>query len=284
MSVNVGCPNGIFTALSCFLAVYAKASFTIVVNDVVVARHGDHRSGFASPYIQHHRSIYWRSCRGSHAWNGQGGIILLSAIDPIGILVVHCYLIDLGGRLVVLCGPCFSAIVRYVGATIITLDQQIGIIRVQPYIVVISVGDTHACPSLAPIHGFDQWVGIGIHNIGIGGVQLNIGIVKWSVDQSLIIRNMDEGFSLVHRFVQSSVVSRGFNNGVKDAGIHWGHGQINFTDQTFWESVFQFHPIFPSVHGFIDTAFAVFTPRIYGPWGPSRFPCGCVHYIGISWQ
>ena len=57
------------------------------------------------------------------AGHDHGGVVLLRAVDAIGILIVHRDLIDFRGRLIVLRAPGAAAIERDVGAAVVRLGS-----------------------------------------------------------------------------------------------------------------------------------------------------------------
>src|SRR6056297_1446728 len=123
MAVNVGSTNGIFPIHPGDLIEYAKTALTIVIDDIVIARFWYHRSCFTTARIHHYLSALRRRTTGRCTWNSYRSIVLLRSVNPVWILVIYRYLVNLCRRLIKLRRPCLSTIVGYIGTAIVALDQ-----------------------------------------------------------------------------------------------------------------------------------------------------------------
>ena len=99
---------------------YTKAPFAVCINDVVVSwlRH-------SRPGLSHRcpRPSVGCCTKRRNTRHGNGSTVIFHArIQPIGILIVNFYLIQLGSWLIELGGPGFSAIVCYVCPAIVGLN------------------------------------------------------------------------------------------------------------------------------------------------------------------
>ena len=123
MPIDIGGTNGILPVHPRDFVVYTKATLAIVVNDVGITRFWYCRSGFATPNIHHDLRSLWRCTTGSAAGYGNGRIILLCPVNPIGILVIYGHLVNFCCGLIELGGPGLSSIVGNIRSPIVGLDQ-----------------------------------------------------------------------------------------------------------------------------------------------------------------
>src|SRR5205823_9433922 len=87
--------------------------------------------------------------RSSDLGDGDGGVVLLCAVDAIRPVVVHGDVIELRRRLIVLLSPTLAAIDGDGRAAVIAVDQAPGIARVYPQRVMRSEEHTSELQSLA---------------------------------------------------------------------------------------------------------------------------------------
>ena len=101
---------------------YTKAPFAVCINDVVVSGLGHSRPGLTATGV-HDPPVGMLHPKRRNTRHGNGSTVILHArIQPIGILIVNFYLIQLGSWLIELGGPGFSAIVCYVCPAIVGLN------------------------------------------------------------------------------------------------------------------------------------------------------------------
>src|SRR5204863_2377912 len=89
--------------------------------------------------------------------------VLLRAVNVVRERVVHCNVIKLCGRLVILCGPCFAPIGRNAYAAVIRIAHSIRILRINPETMMVSVPCRQEIESLAAIDLTEE---TGVHDIG----------------------------------------------------------------------------------------------------------------------
>ena len=87
----------------------------------------------------------------SSARNANVRVVLLRAVNVVRERVVHCNVIKLCGRLVILCGPCFAPIGRNAYAAVIRIAHSIRILRINPETMMVSVPCRQEIESLAAI-------------------------------------------------------------------------------------------------------------------------------------
>ena len=149
--VDIGCPDEVLPFLARALVIYPKAAFAVGIHDVVIARLRYGGPCFAASYGHPEafgacRRIVWRE-----DGHGNRRIILLSGIQPVGKLVIHGNLVQLGRGLVLLGGPVAACVAGDVRSAVVALDPFCGIAGVDPDFMGIPVRYRHAGPGLAPI-------------------------------------------------------------------------------------------------------------------------------------
>src|ERR1700733_7427638 len=89
------------------------------------------------------------SASGTGARDANCGIVLLRAVDVVGEAVVRSDVVELRSRLIVLRGPRFGAVGRDSCAAVISVDQAVGICRVDPQTMIVAVGRVNRgeCPA-----------------------------------------------------------------------------------------------------------------------------------------
>ena len=112
----------------------AELALATAVDDLGFHRVGNDRSGFAAGAGPKVLPISQRK-----AGHDDGSVVLLRAVDAVGILVVHRHLVDFGGRLIGLRAPGAAAVDRHVRAAIVGLDHVLRIPGIDPNIVIVAV-------------------------------------------------------------------------------------------------------------------------------------------------
>ena len=118
--------------------------------------------------------------------NADGTVVLLARIQAVRELLVHCDAVKLGSRLVVLIGPGFAPIEADCSSTIVAIDHDVGVIRVEPDAVAIAVGYPDFVESFAAINGFQQIDIVDVHCIFIFRVGGDVAIIPASLLQIVI--------------------------------------------------------------------------------------------------
>src|SRR5262249_35818304 len=80
-----------------------------------------------------------------------GRVVPLGAVDPVGELAVGGHAVELGRRLVVLRGPGPASVEGDRRAAVVAQDHAAGIVRIDPHVVVVSVGHAHAGEGLPAV-------------------------------------------------------------------------------------------------------------------------------------
>src|SRR5262249_14537583 len=104
--------------------------------------------------------------------DGDGGVVLLRAVDPVREAVVGRDSVELCGRLVHDRGPGPPAVEGDVGAAVVGIDHPVGVVRVDPEVVVVAVRDPDGRVGPAAVVGA---VAAGVEDIDRFGV-LRVGV------------------------------------------------------------------------------------------------------------
>ena len=242
VSVHVGSTNVItFFGTDAFVE-DEEPAFAVRVNNVVVAGLRHPRSGFASTRIDEPGSRILRAKRRLTRHGNRGRVVLLSGIQPVRILVIHFYLVNLDRRLIELRRPGLAAVVGDVCATVVTLDEEVRIFRVNPHVMVVVMRRNHAGPRFAAILGFDESSRERVNDIGILRVGLDVAVVERPVANIGIVGDLLEGSSLVNGPVQAAIRVRRFDECIDNAGVSRRYGEIDVADQALWQSLSNFFP------------------------------------------
>ncbi len=197
--VDVGRPHVVAFFDSRPLVKDPESTLAVGIDDVGIARLGNRRSRLAAPGVDDPPGARVLDGAGREARHGDGRIIiLLTGIEPVGILVIDFHLVELGRGLVELGRPGLAPVVAHVGSPVVGLDQLLRVCRIDPDVVVVPVGNAHLFPGLSPIDRLEDGVRVGVHNVGVGRVQLDVGVVEGSVDQPLVVRDLFERPALVN--------------------------------------------------------------------------------------
>ena len=79
------------------------------------------------------------------------GVVLLTAVQPVGVLIISADAVKLCGRLVVYSTPGFAAIKGYRRTPVVGINEVVSIERVEPEIVMITMRGADQFPVLACI-------------------------------------------------------------------------------------------------------------------------------------
>ena len=122
------------------------------VDDVRIIRFGRYESTFARPG----KCILSKGYRTVFAGTGDtdAGVILLGRINPVGKLSVKIHTVELGRTLVVNAGPALPSIETDTGPSVIALDHSSRIFRIDPKIMIVSMGSSDFLETGPPIARF----------------------------------------------------------------------------------------------------------------------------------
>ena len=116
------------------------------------------------------------------ARNDDRGVVLLSAVESIGKLVVQPDAIDFRGWLIQLRGPGATAVERNIGAAVVGLNHDVSILRTDPDVVIVAVRGAKNRKCLAAVGGFKESLCACVNDIGICRISAERDVIKWTLD------------------------------------------------------------------------------------------------------
>ena len=284
LAVAVGGAHVVAALRARALVEHAEAPLAVDEHGVGSAGFGHGGSGFTAAGFEQ-QGVGALHAVGQARGDRDGAVIvLLSAVQPVGILVVDFDLIQLGRGLVKLRGPGRPAVVGHVGAAVVGLDKKPGIVGVDPHIVAVGVGRLQLFPGLSAIGGAQV---IGRHHVDgvrIMGVRLYIGVVERPRAQALVARDLAETLTLIVRAVQTALLARRFDQGVDDARIGARYGQIDLANQRIGQALADPPPVAPAIAGLVQAAFLGAAAADDGPGLALGLPGRGQHHVGVGRQ
>ena len=195
------------------------------IDDVGILRVGDDGTGFASG-----ADAELLTGAGGIAGDDDGGVILLRAVEAIGVLIIDGDLIDFGGGLIVFRTPGSAAIDRDNGTAIVCLQHVIRIFGIDPDVVIVGVRAEGAGESLAGVSRFEPAFVAYPDGVGIVGIDTERVVVERARDE--IAGAVDElpGCAGVFRAIQAGA-GFGFDQRVDAIGFGCGEGDVRTAEE-----------------------------------------------------
>ena len=187
---------------------------------IIALRHNP--SGFASAdIIKIGGASAATPAKSRGAGDRHGGIILLRSVQHVGITRVRIHVIELGGRLIIFAGPRSACVVRDRRAAVITINDPIGIRRIDPESVIIAVRAAHCSPRAAAVNRTQNAGVQHIHNVSVFRVGENVMEIPRTLRQAVIRIHQLPGIAAVFRAIHTA--ARCFNNRVHTIAIRTGN-------------------------------------------------------------
>src|SRR6185312_8797667 len=148
-------------------------------------------------------------------------VVLLRHVDVERELVVHVYVVELRGRLVVLRTPGRTAIARHGGTAVIRFDEQLGVVRVDPERVVVTVRRFEFVERLAAVVRNVHIDVRHVDRVRILGVDVNAHVIERALGELVVAVDERPGPAGVVRLEQTAGVALvvGLDQRVDDVGI-----------------------------------------------------------------
>ena len=124
-------------------------------------------------------------------------VVLLGAVDAVGELVVDGDPVELGRRLVVLGGPGLAAVHADVGAAVVPLHHDVGLLRVDPEVVVVGVRSAHPFPGGPGVDGTEEADVRAPDRVRIGRVGVDVAVVPAAREQFRLVAHLLPGVAVV---------------------------------------------------------------------------------------
>ena len=254
-----------------------RTSDSTDVDDVRIIGFDRNEPAFAGPgkciLSEWYRAVF------AGAGDTDAGVILLGRINPVGKLSVKIHAVELSRALVVNAGPAFPSIETDTGPSVIALDHSIRIFRIDPKIMIVSMGSGDFSETGSPIAGFPHLEVSEVHRIRMFWIRKDMAVIPGSVDQIPVFARSDPAFPIIVRTVKPGVFR--FNDCPYPPALGWRKADSDFPESPFWKPsvVGDFFPTVSTIHASVDAASrttALETPEI-----PMGFPKGCDQDSGI---
>ncbi len=159
------------------------------------------------------------------------GVVLLGAVDAVGILVVDVDTIELRRLLVVDRRPRSACVERYVGAAVVALDHAARIVGVDPQIVVVAMTGGDLAEAGAAVGRLPHLQIGDVDGVGMAGVGEDVGVVPGPVHQVAIGRDLGPARAEVVGAVEAGLVALGFDQRPDAAGAGGRNGDADLAQQ-----------------------------------------------------
>src|SRR5712692_6144025 len=123
------------------------------------------------------------------ARNDDRGVVLLSAVESVGELVIQPDAIDFSSWLIQLRRPGATAVERNIGAPVVGLDHDLAVFRIDPDVVIVAMRSAKDRKRLAAVGGFKESFRARVNHVGIRRVGAERDVIKWTLDH----RRSDRG-------------------------------------------------------------------------------------------
>ena len=145
--------------------------------------------------------------------HADGGVVLLRAVHPVGVLVVHVQAVELRGQLVVDGRPGLPAVERHAGAAVVALDHALRVLRVDPQVVVVAVRGGHFAEAHPAVGGLPHLQVGDVDRVGVAGVGEHMGVVPGPVHQVPVSAHLRPMLAVVVAAVQTGGLTLGLHQG-----------------------------------------------------------------------
>ena len=207
---------------------HPKAAFAIRVDDGRVSRFRHGGTGLAASLRFPKRRMAARHTPRRQARDRNRRVVLLAGIEAVGKLVADIDLIELRGGLVMLARPCLATVERDVGATVIRLDENIRVVRVDPHIVVVAVRRLVTSPRGTRVLGLEIALRHSPKDVRVLRMRFEVAVIKRPVPDGLEVRYLTPTGATIIGAVDAAFFSRRLDEHVDTVGIRGGNRQVRF--------------------------------------------------------
>src|SRR5581483_8141692 len=213
------------------------------------------------------------------AGDGDGGVVLLRAVDVVEELIFGGDGIEMRGGLVVLGRPGFAAVGGDGGAAVIAFDHAGGIFGIDPEAVAIAMGRANRLEGLAGIGGAVHASVEDVHRVGVLGIREDVREIPGALREAVVVGQLVPGVAAVVRAVQAA--GFGFDESIDAARAARSGRDSDAAVRTFGKAVaFEFFPGCAAVRGLIERASR--TAAVEPPGCAHRLPHGGVENVRVG--
>ena len=158
-------------------------------------------------------------------------VVLLSGVQPVREVVVDVDLIELGGRLVILCRPRPAAVQGHVGAAVVGLDLDAGILRVDPEVVVVAVGGRAAREAPSTVVRLVETLVVDVDVVRIGRVGGDSRVIERPVHEATLVADQLPRLTEVVGAIKPLVRVGRLDQRIDTVGRVRGDREVDLSDQ-----------------------------------------------------
>src|SRR5258706_14724926 len=163
------------------------------------------------------------------AWHGHRGVVLLRAVDAVRRLRVRDHVVELGRRLVVNGRPALAAVLRDHGPAVVPVDDPVGILRIDPEVVMIAVRYRELLERVAAIVREPRRDVEYPHRLRIRRVRVDVVVVPGALSEVAVLTPPLPGLTEVVGAEDPTVL--GLDDRVHAAGLGGGRGDTDLAEQ-----------------------------------------------------
>ena len=190
------------------------------------------------------------------AGDGNGGIVLLGAVQAIRKLIVEGEAVKLRGWLVQLAAPGAACVEGDASPAIIALNQDVGIVWIDPQHVGIAMRNIDAGETFPPIDRLHEADVEVVNRIFVLGIGINPRIVPRTLANNMVATNAGERFSAILRAVQTAFAFVfGFDLNPNPGRFYGRNRNANAAYDPIGQSTSEFFPGITTIEAFPYAAF-----------------------------
>src|SRR5579862_7072405 len=163
-------------------------------------------------------------------------VVLLRAINVVLKLIISCYVVKLGGWLVVLRGPILAAIDGDGRTAVVAIDHPLRIFWINPKRMMIAMGRRQQGQAFATISGTKHSGVEHVDGVDTFRVGEDVGEIPGSLSETLVVIDFCPTIAAIIGAIESAGVLR-FDERVHAIGICSGNGYANSAHNAGRQSV-----------------------------------------------
>ncbi len=220
------------------------------VDHVGIARIGRHPAALAS---SHRVPVPLSDPRaGDGAGDGDRGLVLLRAVDPVGDALVHRHAVDLGRRLVVLARPGAAAVQADPGAAVVAQDHALGLVGVDPQVVVVAEARADDGEGAAAVDRLVQLDVREVDGVGLPRIGVDPAVVPGALAQRVRRAHPQPLLAAVVAAEETAV--RGLHDRPHPVSPRRGHRHPDAADDPLGQPAGELPPAVAAVGRFVEPA------------------------------
>ena len=139
------------------------------------------------------------------AGHAQAGVVLLRAINVIGLVAIDIDVIKLRRRLVVNARPGQPAIQRDAGAAVVAVDHDLVVARMYPEIVIIAMRRGDLAEVVPAIGRFPKTEVVDVNRIRVSRVSGQVHVIPGARDEAVVLAADHPGLAIIITAVDAAI-------------------------------------------------------------------------------